>query len=86
MSRAVTRGEFPLGFGYEIVKKWAMRRTLVLTDEQSRHPFRSTLPAHVRSDEYAAPAECLWRLTQQDVQGFASTYVAVFAAVLVFIA
>lgn len=62
-----------------------MRRSLVLTDEQSRHPFRSTLPAHVRSDEYANPAECLWRLTKEDVRGFASTYVAVFAAVLVFL-
>lgn len=63
-----------------------MRRSLVLTDERSRHPFRSSLPAHIRTNEYEAPAESLWRLTQEDVRGFASTYVAVFAAVLVFFA
>ncbi|MEP3050104.1 MAG: hypothetical protein ABJP48_02555 [Erythrobacter sp.] len=63
-----------------------MRRKLVLTDEAARHPFRASLPAHVRSDELAAPAESLWRLTRDDVRGFVSTYVAAFAAMLVFIA
>ncbi len=63
-----------------------MRRALVLTDEQSRHPFRAILPSRVRSNEYEAPAESLWKLTQDDVRGFASTYIAVFAAVIVFIA
>jgi hypothetical protein len=62
-----------------------MRRSLVLTDEAARHPFRASLPAHVRSNEYENPAESLWRLTQEDVRGFATTYLAVFAAVLVFI-
>lgn len=62
-----------------------MRRSLVLTDEQARHPFRASLPAHVRSREYENPAESLWRLTEQDVRGFVSTYLAVFAAVLVFL-
>ena len=63
-----------------------MRRALVLTDEVARHPFRATLPPHVRSNEYEAPAEVLWRLTRDDVRGFATTYFAAFAAVLVFIA
>ena len=63
-----------------------MRRTLVLTDEQARHPFRAQLPAHVRSDEYEAPAEVLWKLTRDDVRGFATVYFATFAAVLVFFA
>lgn len=62
-----------------------MRRSLVLTDETSRHPFRASLPAHVRSREYENPAESLWRLTQEDVRGFASTYLACFVAALVFI-
>ena len=62
-----------------------MRRTLVLTDESARHPFRASLPAHVRSHEYENPAESLWRLTQDDVRGFATVYIATFAAVLVFI-
>ena len=61
-----------------------MRRALVLTDEAARHPFRASLPAHVRSNEYENPAESLWRLTQEDMRGFASTYVASFAAAMVF--
>ncbi|SMQ73925.1 hypothetical protein SAMN06297468_2364 [Altererythrobacter xiamenensis] len=62
-----------------------MRRSLVLKTEAARHPFLASLPAHVRTREYENPAESLWRLTQQDVRGFASTYIAAFAAVLVFI-
>jgi hypothetical protein len=57
-----------------------------LTDEQARHPFRALLPAHVRSNEYESPAEVLWKLTREDVRGFATVYFATFAAVLVFIA
>ncbi|MCK0128677.1 hypothetical protein [Erythrobacter sp. F6033] len=62
-----------------------MRRSLVLTDETSRHPFRATLPPSVKADLHDIPAEALWRLTAEDVRGFATTYVAVTAAVLVFI-
>lgn len=61
------------------------RRGLVLSDESARHPFRATLPPSVREDLHDIPAESLWRLTADDVRGFASTYFAVFAAVLVFI-
>ena len=61
-----------------------MRRNLVLTDERTRHPFRALLQAHVRNNEYEAPAEVLWKLTRQDVRGFATVYFATFAAVLVF--
>lgn len=62
-----------------------MRRSLVLTEESSRHPFRASLPPHVKSGIFDIPAESLWRLTAADVRGFASAYVAVTAAVLVFI-
>lgn len=62
-----------------------MRRSLVLTDETSRHPFRATLPPRVKEELHDIPAESLWRLTADDVRGFASTYVAATAAVLVFI-
>lgn len=62
-----------------------MRRSLVLTDETCRHPFRASLPPHVKADLLDIPAESLWRLTVEDVRGFASVYVATFAAVLVFI-
>ena len=61
------------------------RRSLVLTDEGARHPFRASLPPHVREDLLDIPAESLWRLTTEDVRGVASTYVATLAAVLVFI-
>ena len=62
-----------------------MRRSLVLTDESTRHPFRQTLPPHVSGTLYDIPAESLWRLTAEDARGFASVYLATFAAVLVFI-
>ena len=57
-----------------------------MTDEQARHPFRALLPVHIRSNEYESPAEVLWKLTREDVRGFATVYFATFAAVLVFIA
>ncbi|ODS61054.1 MAG: hypothetical protein ABS48_00225 [Erythrobacter sp. SCN 68-10] len=62
-----------------------MRRSLVLTDETARHWFRRSLPPHVKADLIPIPAENLWRLTMDDVRGFASTYVAATAAVLAFI-
>ena len=61
------------------------RRSLVLTDESARHPFRANLPPHVRASLLDIPAEDLWRLTARDVRGAASVYFATFAAVLVFI-
>jgi len=61
------------------------RRSLVLTDESARHPFRSMLPPRVRADIFDIPAEKLWALTIDDVRGVASTYVTVTAAVLAFI-
>ncbi|MEP5937520.1 MAG: hypothetical protein ABJ239_04275 [Erythrobacter sp.] len=63
-----------------------MRRSLVLTDETSRHPFLAMLPPHVRKVEGMSEAETIWRLTNEDVRGFASVYLAAFAAILVFIA
>ena len=61
------------------------RRGLVLTDESAGHPFRRILPPHVKSELHDIPAESLWRLTADDVRGVAGTWVATFAAVLVFI-
>ena len=61
------------------------RRALVLTDEEAAHPFRAHLPPHVKKDLHDIPAESLWALTQDDVRGFASTYFAATAAILVFI-
>ena len=61
------------------------RRSLVLTDESARHPFRASLPPHVKRDIHDIPAESLWRLTMDDARGFASVYVAATAAILAFI-
>ena len=61
------------------------RRNLVLTDESARHPFRASLPPHVKSEIHDIPAESLWRLTMDDARGFASVYVAATAAILAFI-
>ncbi|KEO91130.1 hypothetical protein EH31_00265 [Erythrobacter longus] len=67
------------------------RRALVLTDETARHRFRATLPRHVTEvldcgeQHFETAAASLWRLTRDDVRGFASVYFATFAAVLVFI-
>jgi len=62
-----------------------MRRSLVLTEETARHPFRATLPPRVKSELFDIPAERIWQLTVADMRGFASTYVAATAAILVFI-
>ena len=63
----------------------ASRRGLVLTDESARHRFRAYLPPHVKRDLHDIPAEALWRLTMDDVRGFASIYVAATAGILAFI-
>ncbi|OBX18256.1 hypothetical protein A9995_12230 [Erythrobacter sp. QSSC1-22B] len=62
-----------------------MRRSLVLTDETARHPFRASLPPHVRKVEEAESLPQSWRLTASDVRGVATTYFATFAATLAFL-
>jgi hypothetical protein len=59
-----------------------MRRSLVLTSESARHPFRASLPPHVLTPD-AMP---FGKLLAEDAKGFAMTYVACFVAVLAFIA
>lgn len=59
-----------------------MRRSLVLTTESSRHPFRASLPPHVFVAEPAPQQSSL----AEDAKGFALTYFACFVAVLAFIA
>jgi hypothetical protein len=63
-----------------------MRRSLVLTDESARHPFRASLPPHVRASAEPMPARPAWVITRDDVQGFVTAYFACLAAVAVFIA
>ncbi|MGX7894983.1 hypothetical protein [Tsuneonella sp. HG222] len=67
-----------------------MRRSLVITDETSRHPFRASLPPHVRGGQDASASVFrLWRnalkLSAEDVRGFTTSYVACLVAVAAFI-
>jgi hypothetical protein len=64
----------------------APRRYLVLTDEAARHPFRASLPPHVREPlgDEPEPARS-WRLSRQDWRQFLTTWCAGFVVVSVFI-
>ena len=62
------------------------RRSLVLTDESARHPFRASIPPHVLAEEPAVRLRSKFYPTRDDIRGFASTYFATLAAALVFIA
>ncbi len=62
-----------------------MRRALVLTDETARHPFRASIPpqrVETCEEDLAIRA---WALGKADIQGFAATYFACFAAALAFL-
>ncbi|WEK46767.1 MAG: hypothetical protein P0Y56_00310 [Candidatus Andeanibacterium colombiense] len=63
-----------------------MRRSLVLTDESARHPFRVALPPHVRSGGEPLAIRRGWWLTAQDLRDFLLAYCACLLAVTVFIA
>jgi hypothetical protein len=62
------------------------RRYLVLSDEAARHPFRASLPPHVRMplEETPEPARN-WRITRRDWRQFIATYSAAFIVVTAFI-
>lgn len=65
-----------------------MRRSLVLTDESARHPFRASLPPHWREDRHeAAEPRVPWREQLfADLRGFVQAYCACLLAVTAFIA
>lgn len=58
------------------------RRSLVLTNEAARHPFRMSLPVAVPVPAATAKR---WRLTASDARDFVTAFVATFVAVSVFI-
>ena len=62
-----------------------MRRSLVLTDEAARHPFRASLPPHVRKGAEPFPSRPGWAITRDDVQGFLGAYFACLVGVAIFI-
>ena len=61
------------------------RAALVLSDEASRHPFLARLPVHVRRIDRPHDPRAYWRISSDDVRGFASAYVACTLAILVFL-
>lgn len=74
-----------------------MRRSLVLGDESAHHPFRQTLPPHVRAQPTpreepvatglaARLARLRGRVGISDLRDFLLAYVACFVAVMAFIA
>jgi hypothetical protein len=58
------------------------RRSLVLTNEAARHPFRMSLPPRVPLPPVASGK---WRLTASDARDFVTAFVATFVVVSVFI-
>ena len=67
-----------------------MRRSLVLTDESARHPFRASLPPHVLRPAPAAAASnggtrARGWVDADDVRGFLSAYCACLVAVTTFL-
>lgn len=57
------------------------RRSLVLTTESARHPFRQTLPPHVFK-----PLVDLRKRNDEDIKLFMMSFVAFFVATYSFIA
>ena len=63
-----------------------MRRSLVLTDEQARHPFLASLAPHVRRGGAVAIAPVRRDRWLQDIKQFLMAYCACFIAVSLYIA
>jgi hypothetical protein len=63
-----------------------MRRSLVLTEERSRHPFLAALPPHVRAGAVAHLQVRKRWITMQDLREFLMAYCACFLAVSLYIA
>lgn len=73
--------------------KATRRRALVLTDDAARHPFRQSLPLHVRTSPLGgelarenALAKLRWNMLGGNWQSFLQAYCASFVAISIFIA
>lgn len=62
------------------------RRSLVLTDESARHPFRARLGPHVRSGKSATPIRRRGWFNHDELRQFLLAYGACFLAVSLYIA
>jgi len=63
-----------------------MRRSLVLTDEQARHPFLASLAPHVRRGEAPGRVPRSHPSWFKDLRDFLAAYCACFIAVSLYIA
>ena len=63
-----------------------MRRSLVLTDEQARHPFLASLAPHIRRSETPRAVPRARPSWMQDLREFLLAYCACFIAVSLYIA
>lgn len=63
-----------------------MKRTLVLTHEEARHPFRRSLARHVFVDAAKDPAPRAARSDDQDWKLFLLSFAAFFTVAYTFIA
>ncbi len=63
-----------------------MRRSLVLTDEQARHPFLASLPPHVRLGTQPVAVARSRSSWSRDLRDFLAAYCACFIAVSLYIA
>ncbi len=63
----------------------AMRRSLVLTNESARHPFRASLMVRPELQRGRMQRSTRWSWAQNDWMGFLGAYVVCLAGALVFI-
>jgi hypothetical protein len=66
--------------------QYTKRRSLVMTDEGSRHPFLASLPPHIRRGGQALAVPGRRTSLVQDARDFLIAYCACFLAVTAFIA
>ena len=62
-----------------------MRRSLVLTDESARHPFRASLMVRPDLQRTRMVRNTRWSFAKNDWLGFLGAYVACLVGALVFI-
>ena len=62
-----------------------MRRSLVLTDESARHPFRASLMVRPDLSRDRMVRSTRWSWAKNDWTGFLSAYVICLVGALVFI-
>ena len=62
-----------------------MRRSLVVSDESVRHPFRASLPPHLRRQLVTLRCSGRWSVAVQDAKEFLMAYCACFLAISLYI-